>query len=333
VARRILALFLLGLGITLVAFVLTNMVPGDPAAANLGQRAIEDPAAVAAFNERYGLDKPLPQQYGIYVWRLAHGDLGESQQTRTPVTTELGTFIPATAELAFLSIFFAVTVGVGLGILAAIRQNRFTDHALRVVSLTGVSMPTFWIALVFLYVFYFRLNWLPGTGRLDPQYSEPPHHTGFFTIDAMIEGQWATAADAARHLIMPAIVLALFNIGLLTRYTRSAVLEVVNHDYIRSARAKGLPGRTVVMRHTLRAALPSVLTVIGLAFANVMTGAVLVENIFAWPGIGQYAYHSATNLDLPAIMGVSLFVAVVYITVNFVVDVLYGVVDPRIRVA
>ena len=333
VARRLAALVLLMLGITLVAFVLTNLVPGDPAAANLGQRAIEDPAAVAAFRERYGLDKPLPQQYGIYVWRLAHGDLGESQQTRTPVTTELGTFIPATAELALLSIVFAVTVGVGLGILAAIRQNRVTDHALRVVSLTGVSMPTFWIALVALYVFYFRLNWLPGTGRLDPQYSEPPHHTGFFTIDAMLEGEWATAGNAARHLVLPAIVLALFNIGLLTRYTRSAVLEVVNHDYIRSARAKGLPGRTVVMRHTLRAALPAVLTVIGLAFANVMTGAVLVENIFAWPGIGQYAYRSATNLDLPAIMGVSLFVAVVYITVNFVVDVLYGVIDPRIRVA
>jgi peptide/nickel transport system permease protein len=333
VARRIAALLLLMLGITLVAFLLTNLVPGDPAAANLGQRAIEDPAAVAAFRERYGLDKPLPQQYGIYVWRLAHGDLGESQQTRTPVTTELGTFIPATAELALLSIFFAVTVGVGLGILAAVRQNRFTDHALRVVSLTGVSMPTFWIALVALYVFYFRLNWLPGPGRLDPEYAEPAHHTGFFTIDAAIEGEWATAGNAARHLVLPAIVLALFNIGLLTRYTRSAVLEVVNNDYIRAARAKGLPGRTVVMRHTLRAALPSVLTVIGLAFANVMTGAVLVENIFAWPGIGQYAYRSATNLDLPAIMGVSLFVAVVYITVNFIVDVLYGVIDPRIRVA
>jgi peptide/nickel transport system permease protein len=332
-ARRLVALVFLGLGITLVAFLLTNLVPGDPAAANLGQRAIEDPAAVAAFNERYGLDKPLPEQYGIYVWRLLHGDLGESQQARLPVTEELGTFIPATAELAILSILIAVIVGVGLGILAAVRQNRLTDHVLRVVSLTGVSMPTFWLALVALYVFFFRLNWLPGTGRLDPQYAEPQHHTGFFTIDAMIEGQWATAADAARHLVLPSLVLALYNIGLLTRYTRTAVLEVVNNDYIRSARAKGLPERRVVLRHILRAALPSVITVIGLAFANVMTGAVLVENIFAWPGIGQYAYHSATNLDLPAIMGVSLFVAVVYIVVNFIVDVLYGVIDPRIRVA
>jgi peptide/nickel transport system permease protein len=332
-ARRFVALVLLGLGITLVAFLLTNLVPGDPAAANLGQRAIEDPAAVAAFNERYGLDKPLPEQYAIYVWRLLHADLGESQQARLPVTEELGTFVPATAELAIISILIAVIVGVGLGILAAVRQNRLTDHVLRVVSLTGVSMPTFWIALVALYVFFFRLNWLPGTGRLDPQYSEPTHHTGFFTIDAMIEGQWATAADAARHLVLPALVLALYNIGLLTRYTRTAVLEVMNNDYVRSARAKGLPERRVVLRHILRAALPSVITVIGLAFANVMTGAVLVENIFAWPGIGQYAYRSATTLDLPAIMGVSLFVAVVYIIVNFIVDVLYGVIDPRIRVA
>ena len=261
-----------------------------------------------------------------------HGDLGESQQARLPVTEELGTFIPATAELAILSILIAVLVGVGLGVLAAIRQNRLTDHVLRVVSLTGVSMPTFWLALVALYVFFFRLNWLPGTGRLDPQFSEPEHRTGFFTIDAMLQGEWATAADAARHLVLPALVLALYNIGLLTRYTRTAVLDVVNNDYIRAARAKGLPERRVVLRHVLRAALPSVITVIGLAFANVMTGAVLVENIFAWPGIGQYAYRSATTLDLPAIMGVSLFVAVVYIIVNFTVDVLYGVIDPRIRV-
>lgn len=323
---------LLGFGITLVAFILTNLVPGDPAAANLGQRAIEDPAAVASFRERYGLDKPLPEQYGIYVWRLLHGDLGESQQQRLPVIEELGRFIPATAELALLSILIAVVVGVGLGIIAAVHQNRLTDHVLRVVSLMGVSMPTFWLALVALYVFFFRLALLPGTGRLDPQFSEPEHVTGFFTIDAALHGEWATAVDAAKHLVLPAVVLALYNIGLLTRYTRSAVLEVVNNDYILAARAKGIPEHRVVLRHVLRAALPAVITVIGLAFANVMTGAVLVESIFAWPGIGQYAYRSATTLDLPAIMGVSLFVALVYACVNFVVDVLYGIIDPRIQI-
>jgi peptide/nickel transport system permease protein len=220
-----------------------------------------------------------------------------------------------------------------LGVIAAIRRNRLTDHVLRVVSLGGVSMPTFWLALVALYVFFFRLNWLPGTGRLDAVVSPPPHHTGLYTVDAAISGQWATAWNALQHLVLPALVLAAFNVGLLTRYTRSAVLEVISNDYVRSARAKGMPERTVIVRHVLRAALPSVVTVIGLAFANVMTGAVLVENIFSWPGIGQYAYHSATTLDLPAIMGVSLFVAVVYIVINFLVDVLYGVIDPRIRIS
>jgi peptide/nickel transport system permease protein len=308
-------------------------VPGDPAAANLGQRAIDDPVAVQAFREHYGLDKPLPQQYGTYLWRLVHGDLGESQQTHSPVRHDLGEFIPATAELAVLSILVAIVVGISLGVIAAVKRNRLTDHVLRVVSLGGVSMPTFWIALVALYVFFFRLAWLPGTGRLDPVVTPPPHHTGLYTIDAAISGQWATARDAFGHLILPALVLAAYNVGLLTRYTRSAVLEVLSNDYVRSARAKGMTERIVIVRHVLRAALPSVVTVVGLAFANVMTGAVLVENIFSWPGIGQYAYHSATTLDLPAIMGVSLFVAVVYIVVNFLVDVLYGVIDPRIRIA
>jgi len=323
---------LLCIGITLVAFFLTQLVPGDPAAANLGQRAIDDPVAVKAFREHYGLDKPLPQQYATYLWRLLHGDLGESQQSHQPVTHDLGQYIPATAELAVLSILIAVVVGVGLGVVAAIRRNKLTDHVLRVVSLGGVSMPTFWLALVALYVFFFRLNWLPGTGRLDPVVTPPPTHTGLYTVDAVIAGQWSTAWNALQHLVLPALVLAAFNVGLLTRYTRSAVLEVISNDYVRSARAKGMPERIVVRRHVLRGALPSVITVIGLAFANVMTGAVLVENIFSWPGIGQYAYRSATTLDLPAIMGVSLFVAVVYIVVNFSVDVLYGVIDPRIRI-
>jgi peptide/nickel transport system permease protein len=288
---------------------------------------------VQAFRQHYGLDKPLPEQYGTYLWRLVHGDLGESQQTHSPVRSNLGEFIPATAELAVLSIVVAVLVGMTLGVIAAIRRNKLTDHVLRVVSLGGVSMPTFWLALVALYVFFFKLNWLPGTGRLDAVVSPPPHHTGLYTLDAAISGQWATAWNALQHLVLPALVLAAFNIGLLTRYTRSAVLEVISNDYVRAARAKGMPERIVIVRHVLRAALPSVVTVIGLAFANVMTGAVLVENIFSWPGIGQYAYHSATTLDLPAIMGVSLFVAVVYIVVNFLVDVLYGVIDPRIRIS
>jgi peptide/nickel transport system permease protein len=333
IARRIGALVVLSIGITFIAFALTQLVPGDPIRANLGQIAQSDPEVVAAFRHHYGLDKPLPVQYLKYLQNLVHGDLGESEQTHDAVRHDLAQFIPATAELALISMVIAVIVGVGLGVLAAVRRNRPTDHLLRLVSLGGISVPTFWLALICLYVFFFKLNWVPGGGRLDPGVLEPPHVTGFYTFDALVAGQWSTLWDATRHLVLPSLVLALFNVGLLTRYTRSAVLEVIEEEYVQAARAKGLPERVVVLRHVLRAAMTSLVTVIGLAFANVMTGSVLVENIFAWPGIGQYAYHSATALDLPAIMGVSLFVAIIYIAINLIVDLLYGIIDPRIRVA
>jgi peptide/nickel transport system permease protein len=333
VLRRLAALVLLALGITFVAFAFTQLVPSDPVAANLGEQAAGDPAAVAAFKERYGLDEPVPLQYWRYLTNVLQGDLGESLQDRQPVRQNLATYVPATAELAIVSTVIAVLVGVLFGVVAAVRRNRPADHVLRIASLAGISMPTFWIALVALYVFFFRLGWLPGGDRLEPGVLAPPHKTGMYTLDALLAGQWSTAKDAFDHLILPALVLAAYNVGLLTRYTRSAVLEVIGNDYVRAARAKGLPEGNVLRRHVLRAALPSVVTVIGLVFANVLTGTVLVETIFAWPGIGQYAYRSAVTLDLPSIMGVSLFVAVVYVSINFVVDVLYGVIDPRIRVS
>ncbi len=332
VLRRLVALVFLSLGITLVAFVLTELVPSNAVATNLGEQAAGDPAAVAAFRHHYGLDKPFPVRYGIYLDHLVHGDLGQSTLTHGPVTHDLGQFIPATGELALYSILFAAVVGIAFGVLAALRRNRPTDHALRVASLAGISMPTFWIALVALYVGFFRLGWFPGAERLDPGTSPPPSVTGLYTIDALLAGNWGLFVQALHHLVLPALVLAAFNVSLLTRFTRSAVLEVIGNDYVRAARAKGLPERTVVLRYIIRGALPSVVTVLGLVFANVLTGAVLVEKIFSWPGIGQYAYQAAVNVDVPAIAGVSLFVAVVYITVNFIVDVLYGLIDPRIRV-
>jgi peptide/nickel transport system permease protein len=330
--RRAAALVLLGIGVTFVVFVLTQLVPSNAVATNLGEQAAGDPAAVAAFKHHYGLDRPLPVRYWLYLEHLAQGDLGESSLTHDAVRHDLAQFIPATAELALLSILIAAVVGIPLGVIAAMRRNRPTDHALRVVSLGGISMPTFWIALVALYVGFYKLGWFPGADRLDPGVTPPPSKTGLYTIDSLLAGDWSLFAQSLHHLILPALVLAAFNVSLLTRYTRSAVLEVSGNDYVRAARAKGLPERVVVRRYILRAALPSVITVLGLVFANVLTGAVLVETIFSWPGIGQYAYHAAVNLDVPAIAGVSLFVAVVYITVNFVVDVLYGVIDPRIRV-
>jgi ABC-type dipeptide/oligopeptide/nickel transport system permease component len=332
VLRRLVALVLLAVGITLVVFVLTQLVPSNAVATNLGEQAAADPAAVAAFKSHYGLDKPLPVRYWLYLQHLAQGDLGQSSLTHDAVTHDLGQFIPATAELALFSVVIAAVFGITFGVIAAMRRNRPTDHVLRVVSLGGISMPTFWIALVALYLGFFKLGWFPGADRLDPGVLPPPHKTGLYSIDALFAGKWGLLAQALHHLVLPAVVLAAFNVSLLTRYTRSAVLEVVGNDYVRGARAKGLPERVVVTRYILRAALPAVVTVLGLVFANVLTGAVLVEKIFSWPGIGQYAYQAAVNLDVPAIAGVSLFVAVVYITVNFIVDVLYGVIDPRIRV-
>jgi peptide/nickel transport system permease protein len=332
VARRMLALVLLVIGITAVTFALTQLVPSNAVATNLGEQAAGDPAAVAAFKEQYGLDKPLPQRYLIYLGNVLQGDLGQSSLTHNAVSSDLREFIPATAELALYSVFFAAFVGIGFGVISALRRNRPTDHALRVTSLAGISMPTFWIALIALYVGFYRLGWFPGAERLDPGVEPPPHVTGLYTVDALLAGNITLFGQAFHHLVLPALVLAAFNVSLLTRFTRSAVLEVLGNDYVRSARAKGLPERTVVRRYVLRAALPAVITVLGLVFANVLTGAVLVEKIFSWPGIGQYAYQAAVNLDVPAIAGVSIFVAVVYVTTNFVVDVLYGVIDPRIRI-
>jgi peptide/nickel transport system permease protein len=331
VIRRLIALVFLTLGITLIAFILTHLVPGDPAAANLGQTAVSDPAIVQAFNEKNGLDKPLPVQYLKYLGGLVHGDLGISQRTQTPVASELGEYVPATMELAITAILLAVIVGVPLGIVAAMRRNRWPDQVLRVLSLSGVSLPTFWLALVCYYVFFFKLGWLPGGGRLNPGVDPPPDHTGLYSIDSLLAGDPAKFWDALSHLILPAVVLAAFTIGLLTRFTRASVLEVLNHDYVRTARAKGMPERTVILRHVLRPALVPILTVFGVAFGSLLSGTVLVEKIFSWPGVGQYAYDSALNLDLPSIMGVSLVVAVIYIVINFIVDILYGIIDPRIR--
>jgi peptide/nickel transport system permease protein len=330
--RRLAALVLLAIGITAVTFVLTQLVPSNAVATNLGEQAAGDPAAVATFKHHYGLDKPLPERYAIYLGHLLHGDLGQSSLTHNSVRSDLSQFIPATGELALYSVLFAAVVGIAFGVLAALRRNRPADHVLRVTSLAGISMPTFWIALVALYVGFYKLGWFPGADRLDPGTLPPPSVTGLYTIDALLAGKFGLFVQALHHLVLPALVLAAFNVSLLTRFTRSAVLEVIGNDYVRGARAKGLPERIVVLRYILRAALPSVVTVLGLVFANVLTGAVLVEKIFSWPGIGQYAYQAAVNLDVQAIAGVSIFVAVVYVTVNFIVDVLYGVIDPRIRI-
>lgn len=331
--RRLLAFILLGFGITVVAFVLTHLVPGDPIGVALGEQAAGDPKVVHAFVVRYGLDKPLPDQYLIYLQHLSHGDFGLSVTSMRPVGKDLGTYIPATIELAAMAVLVTVVFGVGLGVLAAIRKDSLLDQVLRVVTLAGISVPTFWLALIVYYLFFFKLGWAPSGGRLDPAMTPPPHVTGLFTVDGLLAWEPDVFWSAVSHMVLPGLVLGSYTVSFVARFTRSSVLEVLESDYVLSARAKGLPETTVVLRYVLRAALVPIVTLMGLAFGSLLSGTVLVETVFSWPGIGQYAYRSSTSLDLNAIMGVSLFVAVVYVGVNFIVDVLYGVIDPRIRLA
>ncbi|MEV2237205.1 ABC transporter permease [Micromonospora sp. NPDC049891] len=321
------------LGVTVVTFGLVNVVPGDPVTANLSDQALNDPATVAAFREKWGLDQPLWQQYLHYLGNLFRGDLGISQQTGRAVLDDLVRYVPATMELAIPTMVLALLIGTGVGMLAAVRNGRLTDQFVRVGALLGLSTPPFWLSLVVLYVFFYQLGLAPSGGRLSTGFSPPPTVTGMYTVDAALAGQWDVAWDAAQHLTLPVLVLTSLTVALLVRFVRSAMLEVLQQDYIRAAYAKGLPTRVVLRRHLLRAGLVPVVTVSGLAFASLLSGTVLVESIFGWPGVGQYAYRSATALDLPSILGVSLFVALVYTLVNLTVDLLYGLIDPRIRLS
>lgn len=329
IAKRCLSSLLILFGITVVTFALTQAVPGDPALANLGKDATQ--GQIASYRETHGLNDPTPVQFGHYLEGLLHGDLGVSQQTHNPVMTDLRGFIPATMELAIVAILLATVFGLTFGILAAVFRDRWPDYVMRFLSLSGVSFPIFWLALVLLYLLFYKAGMFPGGGRLDPGIAPPPNWTGMYTVDALLSGQWTVFLNAVNHLILPACVLAVSSIALLTRYTRAAVLDVIDQDYVRAARSQGLPECTVIGGHVLRAALPAIVTVVGLLFANVLAGTVLVESIFSWPGVGSYGYQAATALDLPAITGVSLFVALVYLVVNFLVDLLYGYLDPRIR--
>ncbi len=323
---------LLVFGVTLVTFILTNLVPADPVQAALGEQAAADPAIVARFREQAGLDQPLPLQYVNYLGRLVTGNLGTSNQTRLPVAQEIGKAFPATAELALVAIIISVIIGVGLGLWAALRRGRVADHTIRTISLIGLSVPTFWLALLMYYIFFFKLRLFPGSGRLSPVAIAPPKVTGLLTVDSLLAGRLDTFADALGHLILPALVLALYTVGLLTRFARSSVLDVLNQDFVKAARAKGLPARVVVVRYVLRGALVPIITIVGLAFGSLLSGTVLVETVYSWHGLGEYAFNAATKLDLPAVMGVGLVVGIVYIGINFLVDVLYGVIDPRVRI-
>jgi peptide/nickel transport system permease protein len=319
-------------GVVLTAFLVAHMVPADPLATVLSDQATKDPSVRAAYVKRWGLDRSLPEQFFAYLANVAQGDLGESFTTRRPVLQDLRQFLPATVELAVAALLVSVAVGVPLGVWAAIRHDRAADHAARAISLVGAASPIFWTGLIALYLFYYVLEWAPGPGRLDSHLTLPPRVTGFLLVDSLVAGNAELFRSALSHLVLPAGVLGWFITGIIARTTRASLLEVLAADYVRTARAKGLREGVVVGLHALRNALIPVVTVIGLAFASLLSGAVLTETVFAWPGIGRYAVTASTRLDYPAILGVTMLTAVIYIAVNLVVDLLYGVLDPRIRV-
>ena len=331
IGKRLVYLVIMLIGVATLVFILTKLIPGDPVTANLSQRALSDPEIVAAYKLRYGLDKPLITQYLYYMRNLLQLDLGTSIRTGNGVLAELGRCFPATIELALWSIVIASALGVFFGIISAIRRNSVIDQVVRAISVTGVSVPSFWLALLVLFFFYYKLHLMPGPGRLGTGFTPPVTVTGLYVIDALLEGDLPKTVDAIRHLILPSCVLAAFTMGLITRTTRSNLLDVMSTDYIRTARAKGLSRSRLIVRHALGNALIPVLTVIGLGLGNLLGGMVLVETIFNWPGVGQFAYQSVMSADFPAIIGVALLIALNYMVINTVVDILYGVIDPRVR--
>lgn len=333
ILRRIVFTIPLLLGITLVSFLIANAVPADPINANLPTNQLNNPEVVAAFRARWGLDKTPVEQYLTYLGNLLQGDLGTSIKTRKPITEDIAQFLPATLELATTATLFGIFIGVGLGIASAVWRNTIIDFIARGLAVVGVSVPVFVLALVFLSIFHARLGWAVGPGRLDFTMDDPLRVTGLYTVDALLQGRFDIFKNAVQHLILPGVVLALYIAGLISRVTRSSMLDVLSMDYMRTARSKGVRERAVILRHGLTNALLPIVTVIGLSYGSLLAGAVLTESIFAWPGIGRYMFRASTSQDFPAIMGISLLIAFIYVVVNLVVDILYYFLDPRIRVA
>jgi dipeptide transport system permease protein len=317
------------LGITLVAFFLIRLVPGDPIETMAGERGI-DPARHAALLHEYGFDRPLLVQYGIYLGRLAHGDLGKSIVTSTSVLSEFGTLFPATVELALCAILFALILGIPAGIVAASRRNSPFDHGLMGAALAGYSMPIFWWGLLLILLFSVQLGWTPVSGRIDVQYYVEPV-TGFLLIDSLMSDDAGAFASTLAHLALPTIVLGTVPLAVIARMTRSAMLEVLGEDYIRTARAKGLPTWRIIGLHALRNALMPVVTVVGLQVGVLFTGAILTETIFSWPGVGKWLIDAIARRDYPVLQGGILLVGIVVMAVNLAVDLTYGLINPRIR--
>lgn len=329
-ARRLAAAIPTLIGVVIVTFLLTRALPGDPAAYFAGPAATQQ--AIEEIRARLGLDQPLPVQFLDYVQDLLRGDLGLSITTGQPVLHELATRLPASAELTLLGLLFAGSVGITLGVLAALKPNSWLDNLCRVVATLGVSLPTFFTGLLLIYVFYYLLGWAPAPlGRLDVFASPPPHVTGFYLIDSLLAGDAETFLSALAQIVLPAITLGIFAVAPIARITRGSMLAVMGSDFIRAARAHGLSGRTVVIAYALRNALLPVVTTLGMVFSFLLGANVLVEKVFAWPGIGSYAVEALIASDYAPVQGFVMTMGVLYVALNLMIDMLYQVIDPRVR--
>ena len=321
------------LGIISAIFVVSRLTPADPLVSIVGERNLSNPEIVAAAKARWGLDQSIPVQYVKYMKNVLKGDFGTSFTTRRPVLSDLWDRLPATLELTLFALFIGVVGGLTLGVLAARKRNTVVDHGARFFALLGSSLPWFWSGLVFLYIFYARLHWLPGPGRFDPRATPPARITGFYTVDSLLHGDIDAYWDSLRHLILPAVVLGWAVVGIVSRLVRASLLDEFSMEYVRVARAMGMRERTVVNQHALRNALLPTITIVGFSFAYLITGAVLVETVFSWPGLGSYAVEASRKLDFPAIIGVSALGALAFLLTNLVTDVAYAIADPRIRLS
>lgn len=329
VAARLLSMIPTLFGVVVLIFVLSHSIQGDPARMLAGDGASRE--VLERLRSEFLLDQPLHVQFLAYVRNLATGNMGTSFVTKQPVFQGMAERFPATLELTLTSLLFALAGALPLGVISAVRRNTWLDHVVRLLSVGGASMPVFWSGLMLIWLLYHQFGLLPAGGRLGQYTPAPPFITGLYLIDSALAGSWGVFAESLRHLVMPTFLLGYAYMALLARLVRSSMLEVLAQDYVRTARAKGLASRTVVVRHALRNALMPIATMAGLAFATLLGGAVLTETIFSWPGIGKYAVDAALALDYPVIMGFTLFTAVIYMLVNAAVDVAYAWLDPNVR--
>lgn len=329
VIHRFIFLIFVVVGVTLITFLLSHVIPGDPASMMAGQHA--STATVAKIRNQLGLDQPLSVQYLDYMKNVLQGNLGTSIRTQNPVLSDLENFFPATLELVVVAFIIALLIGIPLGMLSAVKKNSIWDYISRFFSISGVSIPAFFSGLIVILIFYGYLNWLPSGGRISTDINAPTHITGFYILDSLLSGDMIALKSSIQHILMPAVVLSYAQLAVIMRQIRASMLEVMNQEYIRTAVANGIHGYFLLVHYALRNALIPTITVVGTSFGSLLGGAVVTETVFDWPGMGKYVVDSIAYLDFPAIMGFTLFISIGYVLINLIVDLLYYLMNPRLK--